>query len=449
MPTLTNSLRHEYQALYDSCQVANGRGPAIAATVAKIKRNRARYEAVGEPLGVPWYVVALIHAMEASLSFTTHLHNGNPLTARTAHVPKGRPVTGSPPFTWEESARDALTYEGFAAWHDWSIPGVLYKLEAYNGWGYRHHPECGYTPYLWSFSNHYTKGKYVGDGVFSATAVSQQMGAGVLLRELLGHASMNGHAGPRVLQLANPDMTGPDVVAAQRLLKENGFGVFDPGDVDGDFGPTTAGAVWRAKWELGYPSKQVNSSYGPRLALYLDGTKALPADFAARRQKRLREAHAERAVRAKIVEWAMWGVTNAGRIGYSEQGPRLATLTTPGKLPLTTDCSGFATLCYAWADAPNPNANGPYDADGMNYTGTMLARCRHIPPQAAQPGDLVVWRGTSSPHGHHVAIVVEPGADAKLVSHGQPADPVGVTFSAESAAQARYHATSAIWLTVF
>jgi hypothetical protein len=271
----------------------------------------------------------------------------------------------------------------------------------------------------------------------------------VLLRELLGHASMNGHAGPRVLQLANPDMTGPDVLAAQRLLKENGFGVFDPGDVDGDFGPTTAGAVWRAKWELGYPSKQVNSSYGPRLALYLDGTKALPADFAARRQKRLREAHAERAVRAKIVEWAMWGVTNAGRIGYSEQGPRLATLTTPGKLPLTTDCSGFATLCYAWADAPNPNANGPYDADGMNYTGTMLARCRHIPPQAAQPGDLVVWRGTSSPHGHHVAIVVEPGADAKLVSHGQPADPVGVTFSAESAAQARYHATSAIWLTVF
>ncbi len=449
MATLTNALRNEYQALYDSCVIGKGHAAEIAATVKKVKQNRKRYEAVGKPLGIPWYVVGLIHAMEGSLSFTTHLHNGDPLTARTVHVPTGRPTTGNPPFTWEQSARDALGYEGFGSWHDWSVPGVLYKLEAYNGWGYRHHPEVGYTPYLWSFSNHYTKGKYVGDGVFSPTTVSQQIGAGVLLNQLLGGASTNGQPGPRVLQLANPDMTGQDVVAAQELLKQNAFGTFDPGKADGDFGRTTAGAVWRAKWELGYPDKQVNSSYGPLVAEYLSGKKPLPADFQARRKTRLAEAKSEQGIRKQIVTWALWGVDNTGKIGYSENGPRLAALTTPGALPLTTDCSGFATLCYAWSGAPNPNAQGSYDPNGTNYTGTMLARCRHIPPGSVQPGDLVVWWPPAT--GHHVAIVVETGPDPQLVSHGGSSGPLKIRFSTESAAQAssQARAKNAVWLSTF
>jgi lysozyme family protein len=40
------------------------------------------------------------------------------------------------------------------------------------------------TPYLWSFSNHYDRGKYVADGKFSATARSQQCGAAVMLKLL-------------------------------------------------------------------------------------------------------------------------------------------------------------------------------------------------------------------------------------------------------------------------
>jgi hypothetical protein len=40
------------------------------------------------------------------------------------------------------------------------------------------------SPYLWCFSNHYTKGKYVSDGRWSETAVSQQCGAAVLLRRM-------------------------------------------------------------------------------------------------------------------------------------------------------------------------------------------------------------------------------------------------------------------------
>jgi lysozyme family protein len=182
--TLTDPLRAEYQRLFDTCLIGASRASAVESLVNRIVAGRARYESVATPLGVPWHIVGVIHAMEASLNFHTHLHNGDPLTARTRQVPAGRPVGGDPPFTWEESAIDALRLERLHQWSDWSVPGALYKLEKYNGFGYRRaHPHV-LTPYLWSFSNHYTRGKFVADGRFSDIAVSQQCGAAVLLRRM-------------------------------------------------------------------------------------------------------------------------------------------------------------------------------------------------------------------------------------------------------------------------
>src|ERR1041385_5634150 len=116
MAQMTNALRHEYHALYDSCITSPGHSAEVAAAVKKMKANRRRYQAVGKPLRIPWYVVAVIHAMEGSLSFSTHLHNGDPLTSRTVNAPAGRPPRGQPPFKWEQSARDALTFDNFASW---------------------------------------------------------------------------------------------------------------------------------------------------------------------------------------------------------------------------------------------------------------------------------------------------------------------------------------------
>jgi hypothetical protein len=97
-------------------------------------------------------------------------------------VPAGRPPTGNPPFTWEQSAEDALTMHNLGA--NWTVGGTLYQLERYNGFGYRlYHPQV-LSPYLWGFSNHYSAGKYVADGTWSDTAVSNQCGAAVLLRRL-------------------------------------------------------------------------------------------------------------------------------------------------------------------------------------------------------------------------------------------------------------------------
>lgn len=184
-PVLDPALRTEYRQLFRTCTIRPERLATVRAMVNKIRANQARCAAVAQKTEVPWYLIAVLQAMEANLNFNRHLHNGDPLTARTVHVPKGRPPHGNPPFTWEESALDALQYEGFTAWHDWTLPGILYKLEGYNGWGYRkYHPDV-LTPYLWSFSTHYTRGKYVSDGTWSATAVSQQCGAAVLLKEMV------------------------------------------------------------------------------------------------------------------------------------------------------------------------------------------------------------------------------------------------------------------------
>lgn len=181
---LSEALRREYENLFNTCVIRSERGKELDALVAKLQANKPRYLKVSGAAGIPWGFVAVIHNMEASLNFTKHLHNGDPLTGRTVQVPAGRPKDGNPPFTWEESASDALTLKRLGAETDWSLAGTLYQLERYNGFGYRLHHAHVLSPYLWSFSNHYQSGKYVADGTWSDTAVSKQSGAAVLLRRM-------------------------------------------------------------------------------------------------------------------------------------------------------------------------------------------------------------------------------------------------------------------------
>src|SRR5262249_16489898 len=109
-------LQASYAALWKAMQIPPGvRVQATDARVRAMAARKSRYDQVANATGVPWYVVAMIHEMEGGLNFATHLHNGDPLTARTVHVPVGRPPTGSPPFLWEDSAVDALALDGFTA----------------------------------------------------------------------------------------------------------------------------------------------------------------------------------------------------------------------------------------------------------------------------------------------------------------------------------------------
>ena len=89
-------------------------------------------------------------------------------------------------------------------------------------------------------------------------------------------------------------MHGKDVGVTQNLLRDSKYGNFKPGVTDNVYGETTAGAVRRAKFWLGYPSTEVKAAsglvIGDRLRNLLSGKKSLPATFALRRKLRLRAA---------------------------------------------------------------------------------------------------------------------------------------------------------------
>jgi len=182
--TLTPELQDDYQRRFAACVIREERAIEVEALVDRVMAARNRYQAVGEPLNIPWFVAAALHQADTGGDFTVHLHNGDPLTDRTQHWPDGRPADGEPPFCWEDSAADALRLHHFDVWTDWSLAGTLFLLEGHGGWGYRlHHPDVP-SPYLWNHSTHYTQGKYVTDDTWSETGVAQRCGTAVLLRRL-------------------------------------------------------------------------------------------------------------------------------------------------------------------------------------------------------------------------------------------------------------------------
>jgi lysozyme family protein len=245
VPQLDRALRDEYERLFTLCKVRAERTQAVDTIVDRLVAAKPRYAKLETALGTPWYVPAVIHSLESGRRFDRHLHNGDPLTNRTTHVPAGRPPRGNPPFTWEASARDALELKGLQLWHDWSVAGVMFKLEQYNGWGYRQFHPGVLSPYLWSFSQHYQKGKYVADGRFDPSAVSAQCGAAVLLRRMVDRDLI----GPLDAAPAGPlfrysgATVAPRGVALQRFLNTL------PGidlEEDGMLGPSSSRAVERA-----------------------------------------------------------------------------------------------------------------------------------------------------------------------------------------------------------
>jgi lysozyme family protein len=200
-PPLTNSMpvpqpplaqpsgTDEYEQLFVKCVVSQTRIADIDQIIDRIIPFQSRYQNVAKTLvssGVPWYLIAIIHSMEEEADlgrFRCNLCNGDPLTSRTVEVPAGRPKQGNPPFPWEDAAVDALTYDQVLTHKDWSIGGILAFLERYNGFGYRKFKIN--SPYLWSYSNLYTCGKFDIDGHFNPNLVSDQPGGAVLLKRLI------------------------------------------------------------------------------------------------------------------------------------------------------------------------------------------------------------------------------------------------------------------------
>lgn len=179
------TIKADYEKLFSTCAIRDKNRSEVAWYVTKLTdpRYQQKWVAAAQEVCAPWYFVAIIHAMEASFDFNAHLHNGDPLSEQTVQVPAKRPPKWNPPSDWVSSAKDALTFDGFADQADWSVARTLYRWESYNG--FRSRRNGINTPYLWSFSNHYAKGKFVADGVWDPNAVSKQCGAATMLKALV------------------------------------------------------------------------------------------------------------------------------------------------------------------------------------------------------------------------------------------------------------------------
>ncbi len=134
------------------------------------------------------------------------------------------------------------------------------------------------------------------------------------------------------------------------------------------------------------------------------------------------EIVASRDVRPDIVTWANWGIAHKSEFDYDEIRPM--PLTTHA--PIRDDCSGFCTLVYFLADAPDPN--GPhYNYDGYGNTDTLYANAKHIPVEQVLPGDLAIFGLNPTLHG---AVIIEGGEDPITSSHGSPNTPQRISVSA-------------------
>lgn len=181
--TKFSAIEAEYQATFERMQPDPMQAGSIAKVHRRVVSGRETYENVEAATAVPWFFVGIVHGLEGGFDFSRHLHNGDPLTARTVRLPKGRPVLGEPPFSWSESAVDALHGHALQRVEDWTLSRILFELERFNGFGYRQRGLT--TPYLWSGSDQYRAGKYVRDGVFDAAAVSRQIGGAVVMQAMI------------------------------------------------------------------------------------------------------------------------------------------------------------------------------------------------------------------------------------------------------------------------
>jgi len=156
------------------------RGPEFTPVAKRLIASKTRFQAMEAQTGVPWFVIAVIKEREsgADPKWLKSIAQGQPWNKKSTIVPVGR----GPFNSWEEAAYDALVNcaPKAAKNKDWSIGGTLTLLEQYNGLGYANKKLP--SPYIWSGTDQYKSGKYIRDGVFSATTVDAQLGcAGLLL----------------------------------------------------------------------------------------------------------------------------------------------------------------------------------------------------------------------------------------------------------------------------
>lgn len=209
----------------------------------------ARYQIVGKALEFHPAFVGAIHYLEANRNWKCNLHNGERWDRVTRLVPRGK----GPFDSWEEAAIDALI-ELKRDMKYGSLEEYLLIAEKHNGLGYLYKNNA--SPYIFSGTNRWLKGKFVADGSYDPDATTGQVGLATILLvgEIIGVWKFERYYTARktkdvadwaIVQYA-PDTYSQLVEAHQKCLNEMlkianiSPAVMLPVKVDGKAGPLTS-----------------------------------------------------------------------------------------------------------------------------------------------------------------------------------------------------------------
>lgn len=145
--------------------------------------NQDVYEQISIETGVPPALIAALHYRESACDFGTYLHNGQPLGQPTTIVPKNVCFDN-----FHDAAVAALNsaqaQKGISLSQDSDIVLMMTFAELYNGTGYTDYHDMA-SPYVFSGTDVYEKGKYVSDGSFSSETVDKQPGVYILVMSVM------------------------------------------------------------------------------------------------------------------------------------------------------------------------------------------------------------------------------------------------------------------------
>lgn len=175
MEVLPGSLKW-YAELYDKADLSDGykdvdKASAIDEAQGKLLDKSAMviYKEVEAQTGVPWWMIGAIHMRECNFNFNLSIKDGSRLE------------NGE---DWMQNAISIFKDQQYQVIKHWTLEMVLGKCEAYNGLGYLLHHKNVLSPYLWSMTNLYQKGKYDRDGHFNKELVDEQVGIATLVKSL-------------------------------------------------------------------------------------------------------------------------------------------------------------------------------------------------------------------------------------------------------------------------
>jgi peptidoglycan hydrolase-like protein with peptidoglycan-binding domain len=227
----------------------------------------------------------------------------------------------------------------------------------------------------------------------------------------MGKAATRHAESGRLLHVASPLMTGPDVKALQKLLNAGGYG--KGLDEDGEYGPMTAQAVYRAKFWLGFP--RPDQLAGGKLNDYLTGGVKRTADMRALASRR-KQAAKDSRFRTQAVALAK------SKIGTVETPVNIQEFGRWYGMNGVPWCAIFVTWCFVnggsksfarrsrWAYVPYVLNDAHAARNGLTVT------------KAPEAGDLVLFDWDSDGLCDHIGIVEKPSPLSTIEGNTSPTD---------------------------